>query len=91
MDNLPAHKSPVAEKAIRDKGAWVLFLPPYSPDLNPIDKAFAKLRAHLRQGRPHHRRPLESHRPKSVISSNPRNATTTSPPPDMNSIENPAL
>ena len=60
MVNLPAHKSPVAEKAIRDKGAWVLFLPPHSPDLNPIDKAFAKLRAHLRQGRPHHRRPLEA-------------------------------
>jgi transposase len=48
MDNLPAHKSPVAEKAIRDKGAWVLFLPPYSPDLNPIAMAFAKLKAHLR-------------------------------------------
>jgi transposase len=48
MDNLPAHKSPLAEKAIRDKGAWVLFLPPYSPDLNPIEMAFAKLKAHLR-------------------------------------------
>jgi transposase len=48
MDNLPAHKSPIAEKAIRDRGAWVLFLPPYSPDLNPIEMAFAKLKAHLR-------------------------------------------
>ena len=48
MDNLPAHKSPVAKKAILDKGAWVLFLPPYSPDLNPIEMAFAKLKAHLR-------------------------------------------
>src|SRR3984885_2688707 len=48
MDNLPAHKSPIAEKAIHDKGAWVLFLPPYSPDLNPIEMAFAKLKAHLR-------------------------------------------
>ena len=37
MDNLPAHKSPVAEAAIRAAGAWLLFLPPYSPDLNPID------------------------------------------------------
>ena len=45
MDNLPAHKSPIAEKAIHDKGAWVLFLPPYSPDLNPIEMAFAKLKA----------------------------------------------
>ena len=48
MDNLPAHKSKSAEKAIRDRGAWVLFLPPYSPDLNPIEMAFAKLKALLR-------------------------------------------
>ena len=41
MDNLPAHKSKVAEGAITARGAWVLFLPPYSPDLNPIDMAFA--------------------------------------------------
>lgn len=48
MDNLAAHKSPMAEAAIKAKGAWVLFLPPYSPDLNPIEMAFAKLKAHLR-------------------------------------------
>jgi transposase len=48
MDNLAAHKSPAAEKAIMAKGAWILFLPPYSPDLNPIEMAFAKLKAILR-------------------------------------------
>jgi transposase len=48
LDNLAAHKSPAAEKAIRAKGAWMLFLPPYSPDLNPIEMAFSKLKAHLR-------------------------------------------
>ena len=48
LDNLPAHKSPAAEQAIREQGAWLLFLPPYSPDLNPIEMAFAKLKAHLR-------------------------------------------
>src|SRR5271169_1231333 len=48
LDNLPAHKSPAAEQAIRQRGAWLLFLPPYSPDLNPIEMAFAKLKAHLR-------------------------------------------
>lgn len=48
MDNLPAHKSAKAEQLIRAKGAWILFLPPYSPDLNPIEMAFAKLKAHLR-------------------------------------------
>ncbi|TIL67891.1 IS630 family transposase [Mesorhizobium sp.] len=48
LDNLAAHKSQTAEAAIRAKGAWLLFLPPYSPDLNPIEMAFAKLKAHLR-------------------------------------------
>jgi transposase len=48
-DNLSAHKSAVAEKAINDRGAWMLFLPPYSPDLNPIEMAFSKLKAHLRK------------------------------------------
>jgi len=43
MDNLPAHKSPKAEQLIRDRGAWVLLLPPYSPDLNPIEMAFEPL------------------------------------------------
>jgi transposase len=48
-DNLSAHKSPIAVQAIKDRGAWMLFLPPYSPDLNPIEMAFAKLKAHLRK------------------------------------------
>lgn len=49
LDNLPAHKSEKAEKAIRRKGAWIVFLPPYSPDLNPIEMAFAKLKTLLRK------------------------------------------
>lgn len=48
MDNLAAHKSPAAEAVIRARGAWVLFLPPYSPDLNPIEMAFSKLKENLR-------------------------------------------
>jgi transposase len=48
MDNLSSHKSPLADAMISAKGAWVLFLPPYSPDLNPIEMAFSKLKAHLR-------------------------------------------
>lgn len=48
LDNLPAHKSAKAEKIVRAKGAWILFLPAYSPDLNPIEMAFSKLKAHLR-------------------------------------------
>lgn len=48
LDNLSSHKSERAERLIRAKGAWLLFLPPYSPDLNPIEMAFSKLKAHLR-------------------------------------------
>jgi transposase len=48
LDNLPAHKSEKAAAILRQRGAWFLFLPPYSPDLNPIEMAFAKLKAHLR-------------------------------------------
>jgi transposase len=48
LDNLAAHKSAAAERAVRERGAWLLFLPPYSPDLNPIEMAFSKLKAHLR-------------------------------------------
>ena len=43
MDNLSAHKVKGVELAIREAGASVMYLPPYSPDLNPIEKMFAKL------------------------------------------------
>jgi transposase len=49
MDNLAAHKVAGVEKAIRAAGASVLYLPPYSPDLNPIEQVFAKLKALLRK------------------------------------------
>jgi transposase len=49
LDNLPSHKSAKAEATLKQRGAWFLFLPPYSPDLNPIEMAFAKLKAHLRR------------------------------------------
>ena len=49
LDNLAAHKSERAAKALKARGAWFLFLPPYSPDLNPIEMAFSKLKAHLRK------------------------------------------
>ena len=48
MDNLPAHKGAGVRKAIEAAGATLLYLPPYSPDFNPIEKAFAKLKAILR-------------------------------------------
>jgi transposase len=49
MDNLPAHKVSGARKAIEAAGARLLFLPPYSPDFNPIEQAFAKIKALLRK------------------------------------------
>ncbi len=49
MDNLSSHKKPAVRAAIRARGARLLFLPPYSPDLNPIEQVFAKLKHLLRQ------------------------------------------
>lgn len=49
MDNLSSHKGPVIEKLINDAGAELKFLPPYSPDFNPIEMAFSKLKALLRK------------------------------------------
>lgn len=49
LDNLNVHKSPRAAEALAQQGAFFLFLPKYSPDLNPIEMAFAKLKMHLRK------------------------------------------
>jgi transposase len=51
LDNLGSHKSKAVRTAIRRAGAKLIFLPKYSPDLNPIEKAFAKLKAHLRKAK----------------------------------------
>ena len=49
MDNLGSHKGSSVRKAIRKAGAKLLFLPPYSPDLNPIEQVFAKLKHLMRK------------------------------------------
>jgi transposase len=49
MDNLGSHKGKAVRQAIRKAGAHLLFLPPYSPDLNPIEQVFAKLKSQLRK------------------------------------------
>ena len=49
MDNLLSHKTSTMRAAIESVGAKLLFLPPYSPELNPIEQAFSKLKAHLRK------------------------------------------
>ena len=49
MDNLPAHKVQGIREAIEAHGAHLVYLPPYSPDLNPIEQVFAKFKAKLRK------------------------------------------
>jgi transposase len=49
MDNLPAHKNAAVRQIIETAGAELRYLPPYSPDLNPIEQGFSKLKAHLRK------------------------------------------
>lgn len=52
LDNLPAHKSAEAREAVEAVGARLLFLPPYSPDFNPIENIFAKMKAWIRRVAP---------------------------------------
>lgn len=52
LDNLSSHKGRPARDTIRAKGAHLLFLPPYSPDLNPIEQVFAKLKHLIRTAEP---------------------------------------
>ena len=43
LDNLATHRNVEAAKAVKQAGCWFLYLPPYSPDLNPIEQAFSKI------------------------------------------------
>ncbi len=52
LDNLAVHKQPEVRIALEQAGAHLQFLPPYSPDFNPIELAFATLKAFLRAARP---------------------------------------
>ena len=82
LDNLAAHKNAAARAAIEAAGAGVRFLPPYSPDLNPIENAFAKLKALLRKAAA---RTIDRCGPPSPRPSTPsalQSARTTSPSPD---------
>ena len=79
LDNLGSHKGKAVRQAIRAVGARLVFLPKYSPDLNPIEQVFAKFKALLRKaGRPDLRRRLRRQRAKSSPSTPPTNAPHTS-------------
>jgi transposase len=82
MDNLGPHKGSAIRRAIRAAGARHLFLPPYSPDLDPIEQAFAKLKTLIRKAKSVPS--LVSGGASAVRSklSRPENAPTTSATPD---------
>ena len=60
LDNLTTHKIQGISPILSDRGVGLRYLPPYSPDLNPIEQAFAKLKAHLRQAAARTREGLQS-------------------------------
>jgi transposase len=83
MDNLSSHKGPRVRQMIEAAGAQLMFLPPYSPDFNPIENAFSKLKAGLRKAA---QRTVDGLWAPSAPSSTPSpqpSAPTTSPPQDM--------
>lgn len=59
MDNLPAHKVKTILELIESRGARLIYLPPYSPDLNPIEKCWSKIKTYLRAARARTRAALE--------------------------------
>ena len=73
LDNLGSHKGKPARAAIRAAGAHMLFLPPYSPDLNPIEQVFAKLKHLMRKARP---RAFDEHGKASATPSTPSPQTS---------------
>jgi transposase len=66
MDNLSAHKAPAVREWIEKAGAELLYLPPYSPDLNPIEKAWAKLKQLLRAAKARRKETLDQAIPEAL-------------------------
>ena len=83
LDNLATHRNVEATRALRDHGCWFLYLPPYSPDLNPIEQAFSKLKAHLRRIGQGPSPSCSTPSARYATSTTRKNAGTTSGPPDM--------
>ena len=87
-DNLGSHKSPAGRNAVRREavGGKLLFLPPYSPDLSPIEQVFAKIQSTAPPRRRTHRRGnVETHR-NAAHRSSQENAQTTLETQDMHHI-----
>jgi transposase len=76
MDNLSSHKVSRVSKLIAAQGAEVLYLPPYSPDLNPIEKAWSKIKQYLRSTRARSKEDLDSAITEALKLITPDNAKT---------------
>jgi transposase len=85
LDNLAAHKVAGIQAAVRAANASLLYLPPYSPDLNPIEQVFAKLKALLRKAAVRTKEALWTTIGELLDRSPPRNARTTSATADTSS------
>lgn len=83
-DNLSAHKVKGVREVIEAAGASLLYLPPYSPGLNPIEMMFAKLKALLRKAAERTVTDFGDASEDSSTSSQPKSASTISKRPDMN-------
>ena len=82
MDNLGSHKSNAVRQAIDAAGASLCFLPPYSPDLNPIEQAFAKIKHWMRIAQKREHQDAWRHVGHLVGTFTKTNAQTTSATPD---------
>lgn len=74
MDNLSSHKVPGVRERIEAAGAELLYLPPYSPDLNPIEKAWAKLKQLIRSAKPRTSQALQQAIADALPKITPQNA-----------------
>jgi len=74
MDNLSSHKVAGVREQIEARGAELLYLPPYSPDLNPIEKAWAKIKQLLRSAKARSKQALEQAIANAIQSISPENA-----------------
>jgi transposase len=91
FDNLAVNKSEKAAQCLKQRSAWFLFLPPYSPDMNPIEQAFAKIKVHLRQARPERSTRFGTRSLTPAFSSSHRSVGTISGPPDIRPSNFPML
>ena len=82
MDNLGSHKGKAVRRPIRSAGAKLFFLPKYSPDLNPIEQVFAKLKHLLRKAAARTLETVVAAIGELLEPTPPKSAQTTSPTPD---------